>query len=196
MYNPRTIQNDPEQAPMASTVPQPGDFAVVPVHGTVGKLIGLGEHLNGDQFDVWQHAFIYVGGARVEAEPGGARLRPTDPQVFGAAYPTLWSSGVIPLTTAQRTAICKAARGYLGVPYSGLDYLALAAHRLHLWAPGLKSYVATSKHMICSQLVDQCYADAGVHLFTDNRWPGFVTPAALAGLITPRAAMEGASWTA
>jgi hypothetical protein len=166
-----------------TTVPQPGDFAVVPVHGTVGKLIGIGEHLNGDEFDIWQHAFVYIGGMRIEAEPGGARSRPTDPQSFKAPGSVLWSSGVIPLTAAQRARICRAARGYLGVPYSGLDYFALAAHRLHLWAPGLKAYVASTGHMICSALVDQCYADAGVHLFTDGRWPGYVTPAALAGLI-------------
>jgi hypothetical protein len=37
--------------------------------------------------------------------------------------------------------------------------------------------------MICSQLVDQCYQDAGVHLFADGRWPGDVTPADLYRLI-------------
>ncbi len=33
--------------------------------------------------------------------------------------------------------------------------------------------------MICSQLVDQSYQDAGVHLFSDGRWSGYVTPGAL-----------------
>jgi hypothetical protein len=37
--------------------------------------------------------------------------------------------------------------------------------------------------MICSQLVDFCYAKAGVRLFADNRWEGYVTPADLAGLL-------------
>ena len=37
--------------------------------------------------------------------------------------------------------------------------------------------------MICSQLVDYCYLMAGVHLFNDGRWPGYVTPEDLANVI-------------
>jgi cell wall-associated NlpC family hydrolase len=159
--------------------PQPGDFAVCGVAGDTGKLIALGEWLNGDAFTQYQHAFVYIGdGQIVEAEPGGARRRP----VTGHTA-ELWSSGIIQLSAAQRDAIVKAATGYLGTPYSAADYFALAAHRLRIPAPGLRAYVASSGHMICSQLVDQCYQDAGVHLFTDGRWPGYVTPAALAGLL-------------
>ena len=79
----------------------------------------------------------------------------------------------------------------MGVPYSFADYAALAAHRLHIPAPGLREFIGSSKSMICSQLVDQCYVDAGVHLFRDSRWPGFVTPAALAGLIRAREETAG-----
>jgi hypothetical protein len=97
----------------------------------------------------------------------------------------LWSAGRIPLTGPQRDAICLAARGYIGTPYSWLDYLAIAAHRLRIPVPGLRRFIESDKSMICSQLVDRVYADAGVHLFS-GVWPGYVTPADLA-----RRIMEG-----
>jgi len=87
------------------------------------------------------------------------------------------------LTGDQREAICAAAHRYLGVPYSFADYLAIAMHRFHIHVPCLRRYVATSQHMICSQLVDRIYLDGGVRLFADNRWPGYVTPLALYELL-------------
>ena len=168
---------------MAAADPrQFGDFAAVRTGGDVGRLIRLGEALNGDGFADYEHAMIYVGGGMVvEAEPGGARLRFRD-----AEEGDLWSTGLWKLSLKTRKAICDAARGYVGIPYGWLDYAALAAHRLHIPAPGLRKFIASTGHMICSQLADQCYADAGVHLFSDGRWPGYVTPAALASLILAR----------
>lgn len=161
------------------TDPQPGDFGLVRMPGDVGALIRLGQWLNGDGFEDYEHAFILVeGGSIVEAEPGGARIMPVSE--YGSV---LWSSGKIPLTGEQRAGIIKAAMGYVGTPYSAADYFALAAHRLHLPLPGLKAYVASSRSMICSQMVDQAYQDAGVHLFADGRWPGFVTPGSLYKLL-------------
>jgi len=162
--------------------PRPGDFAVVRMSGTVGRLIRLGQWLNGDGFADYEHAFVLVTeDALIEAEPGGAQQSPlADYQ----GRPMRWSTGHIRLTDDQRAAIVAAARHRVGVPYSFLDYFALAAHRFRL--PGsrlLKHYVADTRHMICSQLVDQCYHDAGVNLFTDGRWPGYVTPADLARLL-------------
>ena len=164
------------------TDPQPGDFCVVSVGGPVGALIGLGEKLNGDAFTQYQHAFVYIGDMLVvEAEAAGARTRKlTSFRDTGLA---LWSPGAVTLTQAQRDKICLAARGYLGTPYGWLDYLAIAAHRFRLPLPGLRGYIARTRSMICSQLVDQCYADAGVHLFADGRWPGYVTPADLATIV-------------
>ncbi|WP_329565415.1 hypothetical protein [Kitasatospora sp. NBC_01266] len=167
----------------AIPLPRPGDFAVVSMGGEVGRLIRLGQWLNGDGFANYEHAFVLVGDDEViEAQPGGARQAPL------AEYDThliRWSSGHIQLTNDQRVEIVAAARGCLRVPYSFLDYAALAAHRVHL--PGsslLKGYVADTRHQICSQLVDQCYQDAGIHLFGDGRWPGYVTPADLYRLIS------------
>jgi uncharacterized protein YycO len=160
--------------------PQPGDFAVIPISGPVGTLISIGEFLNGSGFGDYDHAEIYVGNNQtMGAYPGGARLvdLPADQSGW------LWSTGHITLTGEERTWIVSQAVACKGVPYSSLDYFALAAHRFHIPAPQLKDYISDTKHMICSQLVDYCYMQAGVHLFTDNRWPGYVTPADLAKVI-------------
>lgn len=154
--------------------PLPGDFGLTQIHGTVGKLIRFGQWLNGDGLHDYEHAFVYVGcGSVIEAEPGGARLAPLseyrDCQVQ-------WSTGLLGLHPAQLDRVALAAARYLGTPYSFADYAALAAKRLHLWAPGLNAYVKSSKHMICSQLVSQCYTDAGVPLFPDKRLAQDVTP--------------------
>jgi hypothetical protein len=89
----------------------------------------------------------------------------------------------VELTDEQRAAVAGAARGYVGVGYSFLDYAAIAAHRFRLPIPWLRKYVASSKHLICSALVDKCLQDAGVQLWDDGRWNGYVTPADLAALI-------------
>lgn len=160
--------------------PQLGDFAVIPISGIGGKLISIGEFLDGSGFHDYDHAEIYVGnGQTLGAYPGGADFVPLPVNQDG----WLWSTGHIQLSDAERAKIVSNAIACKGIPYSAADYFALAAHRLHIPAPGLKDYVADSKHMICSQLTDFCYMNAGVHLFSDNRWPGYVTPADLAGVI-------------
>ncbi len=168
------------------TAPQPGDFAVVSVGGTPGRLIRLGEILaGGGAFSEYQHAFIYTGpplrhgNCIIQAEPTGAAWAPLTPHAR-----TLWSTGKIELTNVQRHAIVDAAISYIGTPYSLLDYLAIALHHWHVPIPHLKAYIASTHHQICSSLVDQCYADAGVHLFQDGRWPGYITPADLARRIS------------
>lgn len=161
-------------------VVQPGDFAVIPVSGPVGTLISIGEWLDGSGFGRYDHAEIYVGNNQtLGAYPGGARLvdLPYDQSGW------VWSTGHITLTQLERDRIVANALACQGVPYSALDYFALAAHRLHIPAPLLKDYVASTKHMICSQLVDYCYLKSGVHLFNDGRWEGYVTPADLAHVI-------------
>ena len=160
--------------------PRSGDIGLTSVRGPVGRLIQLGEALCGDGFSPYEHAFVVINaGELVEAQPGGAAVRPL------AEYDDRRVEFVAPagLTDQQREAVCAAALRYVGVGYSFLDYAAIAAHRLHLPFPGLKRRVASSRHMICSQLVDQCYQDAGVQLFDDGRWPGYVVPADLARLL-------------
>lgn len=163
--------------------PRPGDIGLTSITGTVGWLIRLGQWLNGDGFAPYEHAFVVIGpGADgrqclVEAQPGGARIGLLD------EFSDRHVAYVAPagLTDDQRARIVSAATHYAvaRTPYSFLDYLALAAHRFHLPIPGLRRYVASTGHMICSQLVDQAYADGGCALFADARWPGYVTPADL-----------------
>jgi hypothetical protein len=161
-----------------NVTPLPGDFAVIPVRGPVGTLISIGEFLNGNGFGNYDHAEIYVGnGQTLGAYPGGAALVPVPVVQDG----WLWSTGHIQLTAGERDLIVSNALACQGVPYGWLDYFALAAHRFHLPVPGLKQFIGNSK--ICSQLVDYVYMQSGVHLFNDNRWPGFVDPADLAEVI-------------
>lgn len=165
---------------MKHTHPLPGDIGLTQISGVTGRLIRFGQWINGDGFADYEHAFLVLPGDRLlEAEPGGARIRQlTEYDGSDVLY-------VCPkrLTEQQRGGICAAADRYVGVPYSFLDYAAIATHRFHLPVPGLRRYVASTRHMICSQLVDQCYQDAGVHLFADGRWPGYVTPMALYTLL-------------
>lgn len=173
--------------------PVPGDFACIHTRGDVGTLITIGQFLNGTpDYSWWDHACIFVGGADVAspygyvmgAQPSGARLDPLrQAQFTGKDADWLWSSGKLKLTDDQRRAIVAQAIACKGIGYSWADYLALAAHRFHIPAPHLKNYIASSKSMICSTLVDFCYMNAGVKLFDDGRWQGDVTPADLASLL-------------
>lgn len=165
-------------SPFKHYMPAPGDIGLVPVKGDVGRMIQLGQFLNGDGSSGFSHAFVYVGGHQIiEAEPGGAKIT-------GIHYPESevhWCTGIGRLwTTEARIKVLSCAYAYRGVPYSAADYFALAAKRLHVDPAGLlKDYVADSRHMICSQLADQVAFDCGVKIFDDGRWPGYVTPGSL-----------------
>jgi cell wall-associated NlpC family hydrolase len=157
--------------------PQAADFFLAPMVGRVGKLIGVGQMLNGEGFRKYQHAGIYLGsGMTLEAYPGGAIYGSID---RFAPESLVWSTGLVALSPRDRERIVSIARTYLGTPYSFLDYGALAAKRFHIPAPHLKAFIESGGHMICSQLVDRVYEEADVHLFSDGRWPGYVTPASL-----------------
>lgn len=160
--------------------PQPGDFALTTISPwPVGTLVRVAEWLNGDGFSPWSHAFVVLDhGEIIEAEPGGARYAPLSAYDHAKVVYSGWD-----LSDAQRAGIVREARKLIDTPYSIADYFGLAAHRLHIPAPGLRRYIANSGHMICSQLVDEAHRRAGVHLFNDNRWPGDVTPADLESVL-------------
>lgn len=174
-------------------MPGLGEFAVIPVHGVSGELIRVGQWLCGSGFKNYEHAEVYVGnppgekplpdGYTLGAYPGGAAL--LNVPTAGYQQGWLWSGAAIPLTAAQQAKIVETALSLEHTPYSALDYFAIAAHRLHVPDVGneLQDFIASSGHMICSQLVDYCYLQAGVHLFNDGRWPGYVTPEDLANVI-------------
>jgi hypothetical protein len=161
--------------------PQPGDIGLVTMPGFVGRLIRLGQWLNGDGFSNYQHAYVVVGDyvrgsdhpgettKIVEAMPGGALLSPLSRyDNMGAIY--------LRCPDGLRRSVADAALRFIGTPYSPLDYLSLAARRFHIPAPHLRAYIRSSGHMICSQLADSAALDGGWHLFEDGRWEGDVTP--------------------
>jgi cell wall-associated NlpC family hydrolase len=112
----------------------------------------------------------------VEARPGGAVYT----RYHYEGNLVAWSTGKIPLTRYQRTQICAVANALPGTPYSFLDYAAIGLHAWRVPVPRLRAYIQSSGHLICSQLVDYAYKQAGVHLFEDNRWDGYVRPVDLA----------------
>lgn len=155
--------------------PKPGDFGLTKIEGPMGWLVKLGQLLNGDASE-FTHAFVVLeDGMLIEAEPGGAKIQPLS-KYDGreVAYSR------IPLTDEQRMHIVGEAVSRLATPYSFVDYLALALARLGIRPKWLRNYVASSGHMICSQLVDFAYCRSGVHLFDDGRLSQDVTPGDLA----------------
>ena len=111
----------------------------------------------------------------VEATPNGAK----ENVWHYDDHDHLWSTGLVK-TSAKAG---KAALAFVGTPYSWRDYAAIAAHAWRLWVPGHRHYVASTRHLVSSQLVDRAESDAGVHLFADRRWHGYVRPSDLADLI-------------
>lgn len=159
--------------------PRPGDIGLVKISGVGGQLIRWLQRANGDGFEDYEHAFIVTAVSAegvitiVEAEPGGAvevELHYPAHKVRWLVCPDQYRIGTV--TTALATARRK-------VPYSWLDYGACALHRAHINPWGLKAYIQSTKHMMCSQLADYCASKAGWRLFQDGRWEGYVTPGAL-----------------
>lgn len=167
---------------MSTIEPGPGDLGCVSIKGDVGWLIRLGERLNGDKFAQFQHAFVYVGdGQIVEAEPGGARVADLD-EYDGRTI--VW----VRCPDQYRQGVADAAREFADqkVKYSFLDYLALAAHRFHLPIPGLRRYIGSTHHLLCSQLDVEAARRGGWNVLEPD-WPGYVTPAEIAALAEPPA---------
>ena len=168
------------EEPVRASRPQKGDFGLSRGTGLGAALIRVGLLLNGDR-SRFSHAFVLVGDDEVvEAVSSGARvaslasyLRAPDRVLFSA----------IPLSSDQRDRIAREAVGLVGTPYGWLDFAALALTRLGLPSRRVRQRVTESGHMICSQLVDQAYLRAGVHLFDDGRLSQDVTPGDLYALL-------------
>jgi len=161
-----------------------GDFGVA---ATGNQLVS--RLIRWDTSSPVNHAFVYIGdGMIVEARPGGAAV------ALASNYSNVtWSTGVIQLSIQQRGAIKTAALADRGVGYGYLDIAAIAfvQKRWHdgKFDPGgrfsrwCERRISNMHYLICSQLVDQCYQAAGVHLFTDGRPAGLVSPGDLYTLI-------------
>lgn len=164
-----------------SQIPQVGMIGLTTVGGGTGKFIKAAQAFNGDGFENWEHAFILLPDNMIlEAEPGGALIRELH---YSDVY---WCTNIykllpqpVPSDLTTDLYFNSVASGFKGTPYSFLDYAALLAHHLHVPVPGLKHFIQTSRHEICSQMCDDFYWRIGVQIFTDNRWPGYVTPGSL-----------------
>lgn len=171
--------------------PQPGDIGFAPITGRGGKVARYGQVLLGDDCRFHHAYFVLPGSVRpelgaqllaYEAMPAGSRIVPMDDR-----YGTGYAYARLPWTPGQRDAAIAYAVTKEGTPYSFADYLALTAQRLHIPAPRLDAYVASSGHEICSQAVDNIVCQGVTdprdarfeqvfHLFRDGRRASEVTP--------------------
>jgi hypothetical protein len=200
-------------APVVLAEPQPGDFCCIPVSGSLGLGIEVGSWLaarlegGGSRgLKSYDHAEVYVGQADAHGPHGytysaypdngtrsktGRRALPCPPAQLPGA---IWSSGILPLTGEERAGIVSWCMDHPCVPYSWPDYGAIALHALGLNADWLREYIQSTASMVCSYYTDASYNHGGgVHLFTDGRWEGFVTPYDLADLLLAKARLRGAA---
>lgn len=133
--------------------PQYGDYGVVKTGGFFGKLIRLGT------VSRWNHAFIYVGnGQIVGADPTGVAVSPL------SNYPKVaWNKHEV-LTPEQRDSIVSHALQAIGRPYNFgiIAMLAFRALGVKIFPMKFINFLAKHDGYICSELVAECYAQAGV----------------------------------
>ena len=170
--------------------PRPGDFGFATIPGGLGGWVNLGQAVLHDSCR-FTHVFVVVypvghpgfrDGLIQEAMPGGMCVRPLADRIApGYAYAPM------DLTEGQRDRVPEVARTFMpdlgddarGPGYSFGTYLALglAQYRATRWStPGLKRLIDKHGRLICSQHADEFARRLGLHLFTDGRWRGDVTP--------------------
>src|SRR5215472_8212861 len=150
--------------PICLAAPRPGDFCCIPIAGGLGWGIELGQWLAGDALQPYDHAEVYIGQPDKDGPDGytcsayphsagqtGKRPLPCPPAQLPGS---LWSSGILKPTAAQRKGIVAWCLAHTDVEYAFLDYAELAAHTLHLPVPGLQQMISSSGSLICSQYVD------------------------------------------
>jgi len=151
---------------------QPGDFFLVQIHGRGGWALRVCQALTGDWSRFCHAGIVGYNGEAYAAHPGG--VKKDSLKEIMADRPLAFSH--YDTTVGEQAAIIEAAESYLNRSYSFLTYLSIALVTWHIRPKWLLDYVKGTGHMICSQTVDQCYLDAGIHLFADGRFPGDVTP--------------------
>lgn len=155
-----------------------GQYGVVRTHTPIGWLIRLATRSQ------VSHAYIYITeDLIVEATWAGAVI--THASKFEKAT-SLHPVSRFPLTPAEQDAVTTAARALVGTPYGFLDILALGLVSLGVQWKWARRVTAREKGLICSQLVDRAYRNAGIHLYTDGRPDGSVTPGDLLLLLAER----------
>jgi uncharacterized protein YycO len=157
--------------------PKPGDIFMTQITGPLGIAIRMAQGVVAGDWSRYTHAGICLGdGFVIEAMPDGARIAPL--YTIRNRRPLAYSA--FDLDDATRTRIVVAAEAYVGVGYSFATYLTLGLLGLGLRPRWLRKRVHGTGRMVCSQLCDRAYRDAGVQLFDDGRDSGDVTPGDLA----------------
>lgn len=160
---------------------KPGDVFFTQITGILGFFIRFAQLLTGDASRYTHVGILLDDNTVVAAQPGGAEhitLEELMTRQAETGAPFGWSAWE--LTDETRSAIVKSARKYIGTPYNFLDYLSILLVTLRIRPKRFKERVHNNKKLICSQLVDQVYLEAGIHLFDDGRLSGDVTPGDLA----------------
>jgi uncharacterized protein YycO len=156
---------------------QPGCYGVSHGSGVTGELI---RHAT----ESWAgHAFVYVGnGQIIEAEPPAARVSAAD------SHPDAIWNVRCELTDAERDAIVARARALVGCPYDYPAYLGFALEVLKLRdGQELDPVFRTGHWRVCSDLVADCYAYAGLNLEQGLPYPNLISPADLYNIIAQAA---------
>jgi hypothetical protein len=132
----------------------------------------------------YNHAWIFVGRKVVAAQPGGVRFDdvPAVPDMAIADELLAYLEGLRP-GIGQKIANIAILLGDKAGPYNFLDIGALALRQFGINLGFINRRIARTDRMMCSQLVDEVYKRAGIHLFADGRLSQDVTPGDLADLI-------------
>ncbi len=131
---------------------RPGCYGISHGGGITGEFI---RHAPG----AWAgHAFVYIGdGQIIEAAPPFVRVAPA------ASHPDAVWNASYPLTSLQRDKICARARALAGCPYDYPAYVGFALKVLKLRDGAELDPVFKADHWrVCSALVADCYAYAGI----------------------------------
>jgi hypothetical protein len=179
----------------------PGAMFLTTIGGRTGWWVAFGQLLAGRP-SRWTHAgIIGPDGTTFEAAPGGVHKGTVDdllakPHIISDA-PIKEAAALVITTTVLgarqeqekllRASVVFQANLMIDTPYSFFDYVALASlhvapkARFTKWA---RERVKKSRYFICSAMCDEVYRRAGIHLFSDGRYPGDVMPADLDWWIT------------
>lgn len=156
----------------------PGDIICVPEINHDTDLLETAIWLAGSVYNRHKDCYLYIGdadqnnpqGYAIAAYPDGAKKIPLPAEQDG----WLWSD--FTLLDVHRDLIVEAAVNLIGTPHGALDYFSIAAWGLGIPTSDLPGFIADESHMTGPQMVEHCYRAAGIHLFTDTRIKGYVTP--------------------
>jgi hypothetical protein len=155
----------------------PGCYGVSHGSGLTGELI---RHAT----ESWAgHAFVYIGnGQIIEAAPPVAKVS------SAASHPDAVWNVRYPLTDDQRDMICARAHALVGCPYDYPAYVGFALKVLKLRDGAELDPVFKADHWrVCSALVADCYAYAGIRLGAGLKEPHLIGPADLYNMIARQA---------